>query len=222
MQLVVFDFCETLVNFQSADRFVDYVIEKEKYHKYRWIFWLNRVLTRLRVLAVLSKIWPELNPSKRLKLQQIKGISEQKIAQYAQEFYEEKVMPNLISPLYKRMQDHISNGDYVMILSGGYAPYIKVFSDEHQIKAYFATEMAFEAGKLNGKFAGKDCLYGQKTVLLEQYLKDNKINYTKKIAYSDSFSDLPLLQWADDAFVISKHQSQPWAKTYGFKEIIHD
>lgn len=222
MQLVVFDFCETLVNFQSADRFVDYVIEKEHYRKYRWLFQLNRILTRLRVLAVLSKIWPELNPSKRLKLLQIKGISEQKITQYAREFYDENVMPNLITPLYQLMQDHVNNGDYVMVISGGYAPYVKVFSEKHQIKGYFATEMAFSAGKVTGKFSGKDCLYGQKTVLLEQYLKDHPIQYTKKIAYSDSISDLPLLQWADEAFVISKGQSQPWAKQYRFKEIIHE
>ena len=222
MQLVVFDFCETLVNFQSADRFVDYIIEKENYRKYRWLFQLNRILTRLRVMAVLSKIWPELNPSKRLKLLQIKGVSEEKIEKYAREFYDEKVMPNLIKPLYQLMQNHVSSGDHVMVISGGYAPYIKVFSEQHQIKAYFATEMALAAGKLTGKFAGKDCLYGQKTVLLEEYLKHNTINFTRKIAYSDSSSDLPLLQWADEAFVISKAQSQPWAKTYGFKEIIHE
>lgn len=222
MQLVVFDFCETLVNFQSADRFVDYIIEKENYRKYRWLFQLNRILTRLRVMAVLSKIWPELNPSKRLKLLQIKGVSEEKIEKYAREFYDEKVMPNLIKPLYQLMQNHVSSGDHVLVISGGYAPYIKVFSEKHQIKAYFATEMALAAGKLTGKFAGKDCLYGQKTVLLEEYLKHNTINFTRKIAYSDSSSDLPLLQWADEAFVISKAQSQPWAKTYGFKEIIHE
>ena len=130
MQLVVFDFCETLVNFQSADRFVDYIIEKENYRKYRWLFQLNRILTRLRVMAVLSKIWPELNPSKRLKLLQIKGVSEEKIEKYAREFYDEKVMPNLITPLYQLMQNHVSSGDHVMVISGGYAPYIKVFSEK--------------------------------------------------------------------------------------------
>jgi phosphoserine phosphatase len=128
-------------------------------------------------------------------------------------------MPNLIKPLYQLMQNPIS-GDHVLVISGGYAPYIKVFSEKHQIKAYFATEMALAAGKLTGKFAGKDCLYGQKTVLLEEYLKHNTINLPEN--YSDSSSDLPLLQWAGEAFVISRGQSQPWAKTYGFKEIIHE
>lgn len=222
MQLVVFDFCETLVNFQSADRFVDYIIERENYRKHRWLFHLNRILTKTRVLAVTSKIFRELNPSKRLKLLQIKGISEQKVARYAQEFYDQNVMPNLIAPLYDLMKKHVSTGDYVLILSGGYAPYLKIFTEKHGLKGFFGTEMQFENGKLTGKFAGKDCLYGQKTVLLEQYLNAHPIQYTKKIAYSDSVSDLRLLQWADEAFVISKGQPQAWAKTYRFNEIIHD
>ena len=137
-------------------------------------------------------------------------------------FYEDNVMANLIDPMYKLMQEHVQNGDYVMIISGGYTPYIKVFSEQHGINGYFATEMAHDTQKLTGKFLGKDCLYGQKTVLLEQYLKSHKIDYTKSIAYSDSISDLPLLQWADEGFVISKQNSQPWAKKYGMKEIIHD
>ena len=222
MQLVIFDFCETLVSFQSADRFVDYIIEKESYHKYKWLYWANRILSKARVLAVVSKFLPKLNPSKRLKLLQIKNMPIDKVEKYAFDFYEDHVMPNHIDPLYNLMKEHIRNGDHVMIISGGYSPYIKVFSDQHGIKGYFATEMAYNDQKLTGKFSGKDCLYGQKTILLEQYLKMNKIDYTNSIAYSDSISDLPLLQWADEAFVVSKQHSQSWAKKYGFNEIIHD
>jgi HAD superfamily hydrolase (TIGR01490 family) len=222
MQLAIFDFCETLVNFQSADRFVDYIIEKENYHRYRWISALEKVLRRARFLAVASKLYPELNPSKRLKLLQVKGLSNEKIERYAQDFYTEKVMPNLIEPIYKLLQQHLDNEDYVMVISGGYGPYIKVFSEAHQIKAYFATEMAHDTQKLTGLFSGKDCLFGQKVILLEQYLKEPLIQYDHSIVYSDSASDLPLLKWADEGVVISKQKSQTWAAANGLKEIIHD
>jgi phosphoserine phosphatase len=65
-------------------------------------------------------------------------------------------------------------------------------------------------------------LYAQKVVLLDQFLKDNVILFSKSIAYSDSISDLPLLQWADEGVVVSRHQPQAWAKTHGFTEIVHD
>lgn len=222
MQLAIFDFCETLVNFQSADRFVDYIIEKEHYHRYRWVSAIEKLLRKTRVLAVAGKFYPELNPSKRLKLLQIKGLSNEKIARYAQDFYAEKVMPNLIDPIYKLLQQHLNNNDYVMVISGGYGPYIKVFSEAHQIKAYFATEMAHDTQKITGMFSGKDCLYGQKVVLLEQYLKEHPVQYERSIVYSDSASDLPLLKWADEGVVISRGKSQSWAASNGLKEIIHD
>lgn len=222
MQLVIFDFCETLVNFQSADRFVDYIIEKEKYHKYRWIHYLDKILTKFRVLAVLNKLFSELNPSKRLKLLQIKGISNQKINQHAMSFYNEKVMNNLIPALFEKLQLHVANHDHVVIISGGYAPYLKIFADKHQANGYFGTEMGDDGEKLTGRFLGKDCLYGQKVLLLEQYLQEHPLVYSKSIVYSDSSSDLPLLAWADEGIVVSKHKSQSWADHHGLKEIIHE
>jgi HAD superfamily hydrolase (TIGR01490 family) len=222
MQLVIFDFCETLVNFQSADRFVDFIIEKEKYNKYKWLDRLGKILTKTRFLAVMNKFFPEFNASKRLKLLQVKGISNEKVERYAEEFYSDNVMPNLIKPIFELFQKHLQDKDYVLVISGGYAPYIRLFSEKHGIKAYFATEMAFNNGNLSGMFLGKDCLYGQKVVLLKKYLEENPIDYTKSIVYSDSVSDLPLLKWADEGVVISRKKSQPWAKTNGLHEIIHD
>ena len=221
MQLVIFDFCETLVSFQSADSFVDYIIEKEKYRKYKWIHYLDKILSKFRVLAVVNKLFPELNPSKRLKLLQIKGISNGKISKYALAFYKEKVMDNLIPTLYEQLQLHLSNNDHVLIISGGYAPYLKIFAEQHQAKGYFATEMADDGKKLTGLFLGKDCLYGQKVVLLEKYLNAHHLVYSKSIVYSDSSSDLPLLEWADEGIVVSKNKSQSWAQRHKLKEIIH-
>lgn len=222
MNLVVFDFCETLVHFQTADRFVDYVIEKEKYNKYRWLRFVTRVLSKLRVIAIVNKFSPELNLAKRLKLFQIRGVKSSRIEVLAKEFYEQELMTHLIAPLYDLLQHHINQNDYIMLISGGYSPYLKVFLEQHHLKKHFATEIEISDGKVTGFFSGKDCLYAQKVVLLDQFLKDNAILFSKSIAYSDSISDLPLLQWADEGVVVSRHKPQLWAKTYGFTEIVHD
>lgn len=222
MNLVVFDFCETLVHFQTADRFVDFVIEKEKYRKYQWLRFLTRVLSRLRVIALFNKFSPELNLSKRLKLFQIRGIENSRIDALAKDFYEQELMTHLITPLYELLQHHKNQNDYVMIISGGYAPYLKVFLEQHNLKKHFATEIEMSNGKVTGFFDGKDCLYEQKVVLLNKFISENSISFSKSIAYSDSISDLPLLQWADEGVVVSKNKSQTWSKAYGFQEIIHD
>lgn len=220
MNLVVFDFCETLVDFQTADRFVDYVIEKERYKKYQWVRFITRVLVRLRVIAIINKLFPKVNIAKRLKLFQIRGVKSSVISALAKDFYQQELMPRLISPLYQLLQQHIKQEDYILVISGGYAPYIEIFANEHQLQKYFATEIEITTSKVTGFFAGPDCLYEQKVIFLNQFIRDNDITFTKKIAYSDSISDLPLLTWADEAFVVSKDKSQAWARQYGFKEIV--
>lgn len=222
MNLVIFDFCETLIRFQTADRFVDFIIQKGNYRKYQWINFVSRILFRLKVITIINKLFPKFNPSKRLKLFQIRGINTATVHAFAEEYYLQEIMPNLILPVYKLMQQHINQNDYVMIISGGYSPYIKLFTEQHHLKKHFATEIEITPEKISGFFLGKDCLYEQKVILLNKFVRENNISFTKSIAYSDSISDLPLLQWADEAFVISNQHSQTWASTHGFKEIIHD
>ena len=222
MKLVIFDFCETLVNFQTADAFIDYIIEKEGYRKYHWIHKLDIFLTKNKLISLINKIAPEYNPSKRIKLYQIKNLEKEKVEKYAYLFFENKIKTNLIEPLYELFLSHIDNKDHVLIISGGYSPYIKLFAETHKINGFFATELAFSSKKFTGFFKGKDCLFKQKVVLLKKYLESNKINYTSSVAYSDSITDLPLLCWVDEPVVISKNKSQLWAVKYGFKEIIHN
>lgn len=221
MKLVIFDFCETLVDFQTADAFVDFIIEKEKYDKYSWVKKISNFLTKTRLLAIISKFAPKLNLSKRIKLYQIRGLSDKKIIDYSNQYHNEKLLPNIIQPVYNLFQSHIDNKDHILIISGGYSPYVEIFSEKHKINGHFATEIAFKSNKLTGFFNGKDCLFQQKVVLLENYLQSNSIDYASSVAYSDSITDLPLLKWVDEAFVISKNKTQLWAKNFGFKEIIH-
>jgi HAD superfamily phosphoserine phosphatase-like hydrolase len=115
---------------------------------------------------------------------------------------------------------HRDNKDHILIVSGGYAPYIKYFSEINKLHYSFATEIEFNNNKATGKFIGKDCLYAQKVLLLNQYLKENALDFDKSVAYSDSITDLPLLKWANKAYVVSKNTSQKWAKENGLNEII--
>jgi HAD superfamily phosphoserine phosphatase-like hydrolase len=223
-KLVVFDFCETLVTFQTADKFVDFVIEKENYKKYSLLNIIKEVLTKLRLLAVVSILFPKLNLSKRLKLYQIKGVSRTTIDTLAIQYYNEILVQHKIIPLHELLLKHIDNQDHILIVSGGYAPYIKYFSEIYKLQYSFATEIEFHNNIATGMFFGKDCLFNQKIVLMETYLKKNKILFDESTAYSDSITDLPLLRWADKAYVISKDKSQKWAIENGFNEIIwkHD
>lgn len=220
MNFVVFDFCETLVNFQTADAFVDYIIEQKKHNRLAFLNFIGRVFYRLRIIALANKLIPGLNLSKRLKLYQLKGLLQSDLDAYAISFYHQRIKGNLIDNVYKKLQAHQKNGDFICISSGGYLPYIKIFAQENNISLVFATQIEVKKGIVTGHFMGKDCLDIQKTFLLKEYYTAKEVNFDRTIAYSDSPTDLPLLKWAKQAYVVSSKKPQAWAANHGFKEII--
>lgn len=218
--LVIFDFCDTLINFQTADRFVDFIIENEKYSKNKWIAYLESILRKTKLLALFNKCNKDFNLSKRLKLAQLKGISKEKVDRYALKYYESIVIKNPIAEVYDKFKFHQSNNDIIVILSGGYLPYVKIFSEKHNIEYYFATEFEYKNGLVTGNFSGKDCMNVQKIAVLEKCIKDNAIDFDYSISYSDSSTDLPLLKWTNEGYVISKKETQNWSKENSLFEII--
>ena len=59
--LVVFDFCDTLTNFQTGDGFVKYVVAQRNSRLRRIYLKLIPLLVQLRFFAVLSKLLPVTN-----------------------------------------------------------------------------------------------------------------------------------------------------------------
>jgi len=86
--LVIFDFCETLINFQTADRFIDFIIENESYKKHKWVANLDSFLRKSKLLSLFNKFNKDYNLSKRLKLAQLKGISKEIVDRNALDYYE--------------------------------------------------------------------------------------------------------------------------------------
>jgi HAD superfamily phosphoserine phosphatase-like hydrolase len=219
-RLVIFDFCETLFDLQTADKFIDFVIENVKYRKYNFLTVLTNLLVKLRVFLIISILFPGANLLKRLKLYQLRGISQTTIQTLAIRYYEEILVHRKISILHEVLRKHIVSQDHILVVSGGYSPYVKYFSEVYKIQHFFATEIEFHNCRATGKFNGSDCLNNQKVRLIEAYLKNYTLFFDETIAYSDSISDLPLLCWADQAYVVSKNISQKWSREYGFNEIV--
>ncbi len=218
--LVIFDFCETLINFQTADRFIDFIIKNESYKKHKWVANLDSFLRKSKLLSLFNKFNKDYNLSKRLKLAQLKGISKEIVDRNALDYYESIIIKNPIREVYDKLKFHQENNDVIIIISGGYLPYVKVFSEKNNIDFYYATEFEYKDGLVTGNFSGKDCMNIQKIAVLEKCIKENNIDFNYSISYSDSITDLPLLKWTNEGYVISKDKTQNWSKENSLFEII--
>lgn len=216
-KVALFDFCETLANFQTADPFVDYV-RVSKQSK-RMVFWdnLKKLHDKCRLVGFIEYLFFRTQSvGKRLKCYQLKGLSEMYLKEMAKCYYEEVIKPNLIPRMVEEMEKLKSSYD-IYLVSGGYDLYLNYFVKDYSLNGCISTKIKFKDGVCTGTFDGNDCMNFNKVKLLETFFK---VKPKHVIAYSDSKSDLPLLTWANEGIVVQKVDKPKWASNYNFKEIL--
>ena len=221
-KIAFFDFCGTLVSFQTADAFVDFARGVEGNFLMEFLNGCSIVLEKIKILQVLNKIFPDKSIEKKLKLLQLRGFTLEKLDDLAQRYYNVMIKPRVIKPVIEEMNTLRENNYEVCIVSAGYSIYLKYFAEEYTIKDFISTEIAFNNSTniCKGTISRKDCIYTEKIRRIKEYYEDQNIDYKECVSYSDSLIDLPLLLLSGTAVVISRSKPQDWCSQYKFKEII--
>ena len=215
-KLVIFDFCGTLISFQTADRYVQFCVERLQDNKaVQRRHFIMRILDKLRVFKIYNHIRPGNNWRKRTILWQLKGVSYEVCDRLAKEYFEEELLPNVVQQIVEKLKGHLKNGDRVYILSGGYDVYIKYFAQHFGVQETISSKIAFRDGLCTGKMDGKDCMRENKLEYIRPFLKG-----AETFCYTDSKSDLPLLEIIDEPIVVSKEYPQNWATERNYKQMI--
>ena len=215
-KLVIFDFCGTLISFQTADRYVQFCVERLQDNKaVQRRHFMIRIMDEMRVFKIYNHIRSGNNWRKRMILWQLKGVPYEECDQLAKNYFEEELLPNIVQPLIAKLKEHLTMGDRVCILSGGYDVYIKYFAQYFGVKEIISSKIAFCDGKCMGRMDGKDCMRENKLEYIRPILSE-----AKTICYTDSKSDMPLLELVDEPIAVSHKVSQQWAENRNYKQII--
>lgn len=208
MNVAIFDFCDTLVNFQTADEFVKYTF--------------SRYPNRLKRNVVFFPIKRKLIGNKSALLSLLRGLTEGEIDEAAMSFYDNIVQSNIFTSMEDIIHTYQESGYKIIIISGGYSVYINLYAKKHGIDKVIANDFAYKekAGQkiFRGKCTAKDCMNQEKVFRLEDYLKGTSIE--KSVAYSDSLSDLPILKWADKGVLVSKYKCRKSASENNLEQIV--
>ncbi|EHZ2905747.1 TPA: HAD-IB family hydrolase [Vibrio parahaemolyticus] len=216
-KIILFDLCETLVDFQTADKFVEYSTEKKNS---KWLTILSRLCLSFKIDRMINKFMLGESVNKRIILFQLRGRVYKELDLIAKEYVENVMLKRLNSKIIDIMRNHISNGDRVILISGGYDLYIKHFSSALGIKEFICTNIAFnDKGKCLGYFSDKNCMGENKVRLLKAFVQEDLSSYDI-VTYSDSITDLPLFKISQKGVVVSKACSSTWAKKYNLAEIV--
>ena len=217
-KIALFDFCETIANFQTADAYVDFVRERLNDSRMCRLEKAQCFLRTIKVIQIIEKLTKySFSINKRIKLWQLRGLNLSELQALAKDYYQERIKPNFIPEMIEKLLKLKAQGYSIFLVSGGYDIYLHYFAEENDLSGVISTKIGFKGDVCTGKFNGIDCLRDGKTFLLNQYFSSKP---TFSVAFSDSKSDLPFLKWVDEGYVISRNKHQDWSTKNKLKEII--
>ena len=95
-----------------------------------------------------------------------------------------------------------------VVISASYEIWIKKFCDKLRIKNYIATRT-----DKSGKIVGENCKGEEKIKRFKEEFKDIEVYYS----YSDSYVDIPILEYAKEGYVVEGNKLIKYYKGYNFK-----
>ena len=109
-KIALFDFCDTLVDFQTGDAFIDFIRENTDKRRAIIIEKFRLFLIRIKFFSVLNRFLPNNNWHKRLKLFQLKGITKNEIEHLSLLYYTKRIKPHLITKIIQELQQYKEKG----------------------------------------------------------------------------------------------------------------
>lgn len=221
-KIALFDFCETIVDFQSADAFCEFVKTHEKIKHTKWGS-IRVFLNRTKLIKIVQLFYKDEYVNKIILLKEIKGLPKSRMEDLGMSYYKEIIKSHLIPVVVNEINQMKEKGYKIFIVSGGYDIYLKYFVDEYFIDGCICTELLFNNDVFSGKYIGHDCLGNEKVNRLKRYFGiTNDFTNMDSVSYSDSKSDLPLLKFSKKGVVVSKKKELSWIKENKLETLIWD
>lgn len=211
-KIALFDFCETIVDFQTADAFCEFVKKYVHSNNCEWKL-LRDFLNRTGLVKIVQLFYKDEYINKKLLLKEINGISKCKMEDLGKLYYEKVIKKHFIVEILGELNRLKTKGYKIYIVSGGYDIYIKHMVREYGLDGYISTELLFKNGVFCGKYVGHDCLGKEKVNRLREYFRvTGDITKLDSYSYSDSISDLPFLKFSKKGIVVSRKIEPTWVK----------
>ncbi len=217
--LLILDFCNTCVDFETADEFVFFVMREKKEEKkllkaQKKVKFFNR--TRIsRIYYWLTKK----SLSKKIYANLLKGYNEMEINHLGKLYYEEKLKPHFISPTFNILNSYQRSGYMVCLLSGAYLNYLQYFAKDYDIDIVIPTILGVKNGHMSGKIS-EDRMGERKVKALLETVKLS--HFQNIVCVSDGKSDIPVFKLAQKQIVIAKSHRDWLDQLDNPEEIIYE
>jgi len=126
-------------------------------------------------------------------LVQFSGQSEKQLADEAIAWVEESVVDTIYPEAARLVEEHLAKAHVVAIVSGATAFVVRPIANRLGIEHILYTRLEVENGLFTGRVIEPICFEEGKIYWLQQFIDEQGIDLAKSYFYTDSITDLPLL-----------------------------
>lgn len=128
-----------------------------------------------------------------LFFQRYKGESEDRLRFFADELFEEVLKPAVFPGAFDLIRDSKRLGLRQVVITGALDFSVNRLMEHLEIETWVANRLEFVDGIATGRLLPPVLASATKAQWIREYAEREAINLSKSYAYSDSFSDLPML-----------------------------
>jgi HAD superfamily hydrolase (TIGR01490 family) len=127
-------------------------------------------------------------------MRQFAGQSERALMRESQTWFRDYVLPTIYPEAAELVEYHKARGDVVAIVSGATKFVIRPLAEHLGVKHLMHTHLEVEDGRFTGRVIEPICFGEGKIYWLQQLIERQGIDLARSHFYTDSITDLPLLE----------------------------
>jgi HAD superfamily hydrolase (TIGR01490 family) len=139
----------------------------------------------------------------REAMRQFRGQSERALVREANLIFRDLVKPTIYPEAEELVRRHREQGHVVAIVSGATRYIVKPLAESLGVKHYLYTRLETENGRFTGRVIEPICFEEGKIYWLQQFIDEHSIDLARSYFYTDSITDLPLLDLVGHPFVVN-------------------
>ena len=196
-KFALFDFDDTLLKKDTMGHLYVYYMKRNPLKLYRGLL--------LIIKAVLYKM--KIIPFQIVKEELIYPIS-QMTDEQLDRFYKEDIIPRYYPNVLETLKKHVEDGYHVWLVSASPEPYL--FCADLPVEVILGTKVERKGNRWTNHIISKNCKNAEKVNRINEVLKEKnlQIDYENSYGYSDSDSDIPMLNLVKNKIRINKKNGE--------------
>ena len=181
-----FDLDKTLISENSGSLYMRYRYQRGEIGGLELLRGLGAYLQyKLGILDIRN--W-----TKRMMVQ-FRGQSEAELEREARVWCEEVVVRTIYPRAAELLREHEKQGHVVAIVSGATKFVVRPRAERLGVRHFLYTRLEVEDGRFTGRVVEPICFEEGKIYWIQQFIEQQGIDLAKSFFYTDSITDLPLL-----------------------------